>query len=251
MNQQKKLIIERGIFTFILFIILGVIVVTEKMGGVLIPKVTKKMNTYIKDNYKQEKTNFIYDEVTYKNTTYKMKVKSKYNKYHYFYIYYYSKKITDTYKEDYLEGKNLLNHIKKTIKKDIKNKTNINCEVEMTSKLNDYTDIVKQRIIKEDNILELKVFKVKKEFIINEWNEESITNTINKYLNKFKDNNITPKSHTIIITNKEDITESIEIKNINEKFIDNSANKEIINDIINNKKSDLLKENKITYKYLN
>ena len=57
---------------------------------------------------------------------------------------------------------------------------------------------------------------------------------------------MTPKSYTITITNKNDITESIEIKNITKE-----VSKEIINDIINDEKSDLLKENKITYKYLN
>lgn len=251
MNKQKKLQVERGIFAFIIFVIFGVIITTEKMGGILIPKVTKKMNNYVDEKYEKEKKNFTFDKVTFKNTTYTMKVKSIDNEHHYFYINYYAKKITDTYKEDYIEGKNLLDYLSKNIKKEILNKTNYNCDISITSKLNEYTDIVRDRIIKEDNLLELKFFKVKKEFIIKEWNEEYINNQIIKFLNKFKENNITPKSYTIIITNKEDITKSIEINNITEEFIENSSSKEIISDIINDKKSDLLKENKITYKYLN
>lgn len=242
MNKQKKLLIQRGIFVFIVFVALGVIVVTEKFGNIMIPKITKKMNAYIEENYK--KLDLKTNDVTYKNTTYTMKLESKENKNHYFYINYYNKKITDTYKKDYIEGKSLLTYIKKKLKKEINNLTNTNSDIEITSTLDKYTDIVKERIIKEDNLLELKFFIIKKELIINEWNEENISNTINKYLEKF--NNITPKSYTITITNKNDLTESIEIKNIT-----NKVNKDIISDIINNEKSDLLKTNKITYKYLN
>ena len=242
MNKQKKLVLERSIFIVIVFVCLGIIVITEKFGNIMIPKATKKINTYIEDKYKD--LNLKTNEVTFKNTTYTMKVESKENKNHYFYINYYNRKITDTYKKDYVEGKNLLTHIKKVLKKEISNKTNTNCDIEITSTLDEYTDIVKERIIKEDNLLELKFFIIKKELIIDKWDEETITNKINNFLDKF--DNITPKSYTIIITNEEDITESIEIKNIT-----NKVNKEIISDIINNKKSDLLKENKITYKYLN
>lgn len=242
MNKQKKLTLERGIFVVIVFVLLGIIVITEKFGNIMIPKATKKINTYIEDKYKN--LNLKTNKVTFKNTTYTMKVESKENKNHYFYINYYNRKITDTYKKDYVEGKNLLTYIKKKLKKEINNKTNTNCDIEITSTLNEYTNIVKERIIKEDNLLELKFFIIKKELIIDNWDEETITNKINNFLEKFED--ITPKSYTITITNKEDITESIEIKNIT-----NKVTKEIISDIINNKKSDLLKENKITYKQLN
>lgn len=242
MNKQKKLLLERGIFILIVFVALGTIVITEKFGNIMIPKATKKINSYIEEKYKD--LNLKTNEVTFKNTTYTMKVSSKENKNHYFYISYYNRKITDTYKKDYLEGKNLLTHIKKELNKSIKEKTNTSCEIEITSTLDKYSDSVKERIIKEDNLLELKFFIIKKELIIDTWDSETITNNINKFLNKFED--ITPKSYTITITNKNDITESIEIKNIN-----NKVDKNIINDIINDKKSDLLKENKITYKYLN
>ena len=242
MNKQKKLTLERGVFAFIVFVLLGVIVVTEKFGSIMTPKITKKMHNYIEENYKNLdlKTN----EVTFKNTTYTMKVESKENKHHYFYINYFNRKITDTYKKDYVERKNLLKHIEKKLKKEINNKTNTNCDIEITATLDKYTEIVRERIIKEDNLLELKFFIVKKGLVIDKWDEETITNKINSFINKFGD--ITPKSYAITITNKDDITESIEIKNIT-----NTLSKEIINDIINDNKSDLLKENKITYKYLN
>lgn len=249
MNKQKKLVLERSIFVFIIFVIFGVIIVTEKMGGILIPRVTDKMNDYIEDKYNKEE--FIKEDVTYKNTTYTMKVLSKENKNHYFYINYYAKKMTDTYKKDYKEGKILLTYLKDKLKKEIIKKTSTSCDIEITSTLDKYTDSVRERIIKEDNLLELKFYIIKKDLMIDKWNSDSITKSINDIINKFKDNNITPKSYTITITDKTDITKSIEIKNINEDFINNSNSKEIINDIINDEKSDLLKNNKITYKYLN
>lgn len=242
MNKQKKLLLERSIFILIVFVALGVIVITEKFGNIMIPKASKRINTYVEEKYKN--LNLKTNDVTFKNTTYTMKVESKENKHHYFYINYYNRKITDTYKKDYVEGKNLLNYLKKKLKKEINNKTNTNCDIEITSTLDKYTELVQEKIIKEDNLLELKFYIIKKELVIDKWDEETITNKINNFLEKFE--NITPKSYTITITNKEDITESIEIKNIT-----NEVTKEIISDIINNKKSDLLKENKITYKYLN
>ena len=244
MNKQKKLLLGRGIFVFIVFVALGVIVFTEKFGSIMIPKIEKKINNYIEEKYKGKNLNT--NKVTFKNTTYTMKVESKENKHHYFYIKYFNKKISDTYKKDYIEGKNLLDYIKKKLKKEINSQTSTNCDIEITSTLDKYTSTVQEKIIKEDNLLELKFFIVKKEIIIDDWNEENITNKVNSFIDKFTSNNITPKSFTITITNKNDLTESIEIKNIT-----NKVNKNIISDIIKDKKSDLLKENKITYKYLN
>ena len=249
MNKQKKLVLERSIFVLIIFVAFGVIITTEKMGGLLIPKVTKKLTNYIEDKYNKDE--FIYSKVDYKNTTYTMKVMSKENKNHYFYVKYYNKKIKDTYKKDYKEGNNLLKYLNNKLKKDIMKKTTTSCDVIINSKLNEYTDAVRNRIIKEDNLLELKFYTIKKEITVNDWNSKTINTEINNLIDNYKNNGITPKKYIIIITNKKDITESIEINNITEEFINNSSNKEIINDIINDKKSDLLKENKITYKYLN
>ena len=46
-----------------------------------------------------------------------MKVTNKLNKNHYFYITYSNKKITDTYKEDYLEGRTLLTKTSNNLEK--------------------------------------------------------------------------------------------------------------------------------------
>ena len=251
MKKQKKLLFARSIFVLIIIVIFGTIIITEKAGGILIPKAEKKFTEYLEKNYKEQKKDFILGKITYKNTTYKVKVMNKLNKNHYFYIKYYHKKITDTYKEDYIEGKTILSYTEKELKKEIEEKTTTSCDIKISNSLDKYTTTVQNRIINNDNLLELKFYTIKKEILINEWNSETITNKIIKTINIYKENNITPKSYTIIITNKNDITESIEINNITEDFITNNNKEKIISDIIDDNNSKLLKENKITYKYLN
>mgnify|MGYP003318804429 CR=1 FL=1 len=55
----------------------------------------------------------------------------------------------------------------------------------------------------------------------------------------------------LALNNLNEITESIEISNIDNDFINNEYKEQILSDIINNKKSDLLDEYKITFKHLN
>ena len=60
-------------------------------------------------------------------------------------------------------------------------------------------------------------------------------------------NNFTPKNYTITITNINDITNSIKIYNLKSSLLENNKLHIIINDIINNNQSSIIKENKITY----
>lgn len=250
MKKQKQLLFARSIFIFIILVAFGVIIVTEKAGGILIPKANEKIKDYINTKYKNEKDNFKLGKTTFKNTTYTMKVTNKENKNHYFYINYSHKKTTDTYKKDYVEGKTLLTYIKKNLKRDIEKETSTSCEIIILNTLDKYTTIVQNKIIKEDNLKELKFYNLKKEIIIKNWNSKEISEKISNTITMYKENNITPKNYIIIITNKDDVTNSIEIT-LNEEFINNSSQEKIISDIINDNNSKLLKENKITYKYLN
>lgn len=251
MNKQKQLIFARGVFAFLIFVAFGVIIVTEKAGGVLIPKAKEKMDDYLTENYSSIKDSLILNDVTYKDSTYKAKVTSKKNKNHYFYIYYSMKKITDTYEKDYQNGEQLFKKIKKELTKNIKDKTNINCDIEIISDLDNYTEKVQERLIKEENLSELKFFSLKKELIINNWTAQSISSEIAKLINIINSHNITPKYYEITITNKNDITQSIKISNLTERFLTNKYQEQLINDIINDSNSVILKESKITYKYLN
>lgn len=251
MDKQRKLLFARNVFLFIIFVCFGVIIVTEKSAGLLIPKVEKKMQDYLQTNYAELQNKIKMSDVSYDKTIYKMKVTSSKNKNHFFYIYYSGRKISDTYKEDYIKGNQLLTSIKKDLENDIRKKINSSVKISIISSLDKYTSMVQDRIIKEDNLLELRFYIIEKELTIDNWNSKEITTSINEFIKKCEDQNITPKSYKFIVSNSKDITESIEISNVTKDFIDNSDNEKIISNILEDNNSKLVKENKIKYKYLN
>ena len=249
MKKEKKLVIERGIFAFFIFVIFGVIVVTEKFGNLKTPRIENKMNAYIKDSI-QSLEEVTKEKITYNDSVYKMKITSNQNKNLYFYITYDGTKLKDTYQEDYVEGKSLLTKIKKDMEIEIEKRNNTTQEIEILSTLNKYTSKVQEQIIKEENLLQLKFYSLKRELLISDWNSKEIINKMTTAINKYTEKGITPKYYSFIITNKNKIKESIQINNITEEFINNKDQIEIINDIINDKETKLLKQYKITYKYL-
>ena len=251
MEKQRRLLFARNVFLFIIFVCFGVIIVTEKASGLLIPRVEKKMKEYLNTNYQDILSDIKTSAVVYDKTIYRMKVTSEENKDLFFYIYYSEKKLSDTYQKDYIEGNRLLTRIKKDLENDIRKKINTSVKVDALASLDKYTTRVKDRIIKEDNLLELKFYTVEKEIPISNWNSKVINQSIVDFIKKFKDNNITPKSYKLIITNSKDVTEAIEISNITEDFITNKDNEKIIKDILADNNSKLVKDNNIKYKYLN
>ena len=100
MKREKQLFWARNVFAFIVFVTLGVIVVTEKAKEVLIPKVQEKMEEYIETNYPDIKEEVNLEKITVSNKVYTMKVSSKKNENWFFYLTYKNKKITDSYQKD-------------------------------------------------------------------------------------------------------------------------------------------------------
>ena len=251
MNEGKKLVLARGIFTFFVVVAFGLIVVKEKQATILIPKVKEKINTYVEEHYKDIVNDINIGDVIYQTPKYTVKITSKENEDYFFYINYENKNITDSYQEDYIEGKTFLENIKTKLETEIKNDTNQNCNVEIIASLDKYTSQVKERIIKEENLKELKFYSINIELNESIWNEKEITKDIVNTLKVYNNNNINPKYYTITITNNNDITQSIEINNITNEFITNKYQEQIIKDILSDKNTQLLELNKITYKNLN
>ena len=251
MKKEKRLLFARSIFVFFIIIIFTIIIINEKGGELFLPKVEKKFNDYLKNNYASLTDSISINNITYKNKNYKTKIAFKENEHLYFYLYYSNHQIKDTYQKDYVEGKSLLSHIKKELQHNIKDKTNINCNIIILTTLNNYTEQVKKRIISENNLTQLKFYTIEKEIVIKSWDSKTITKEISNLIETFKRRNITPKAYNITITNHQDITNSIIIENLTEQFTTNIQNEQIINDILNDNTSKLLKQNKITYKYLN
>ena len=63
--------------------------------------------------------------------------------------------IKDTYKEDYLQGKSLINHLQNNLNKQIKEQTNEEYTVKIDKNLDDFNSKLKEIIINEDDLLNI------------------------------------------------------------------------------------------------
>ena len=249
MKQQQKLTLLMALFFLITFVSFGTIVLNEKKEEIFLPRIENKLMTYLKENY----TSFANNKTTtqYKNDEYVMTVESKENKNLYFTIKYKNKEIIDTYKENYIEGKSYLTYLEKQIEKEIESITHKNYKITILTTLDSMTSKIKERVITENKILSLKIYNLETEIPIETWNTQTITNEIEQLITNNKKYNITPKNYTITITNKNDLYQSIQITNITENLLQNNGLEQVIDSIINNKETNILKQNNITYKNLN
>lgn len=248
MHKQRRLLYGQALFAILIMVAFGLIIINEKKTVLLMPKAQEKLDNYIEEKYSELDINK--GKITLKNDKYMIKLTSNDNKNLYFYVTYKNDKITDTYKKDYLEGNSLLNKIKKDLENDILKNLKLKTKVEIDTKLNDFTEQIQEKIFKED-IKKLKIYYIEFNITINKWDKENITKDINSMINKIYSNNYNPKYINITITNNDDITESYKINNLTKEFTNNKSNTEIIDDIINNKETDILKENKISFDKLN
>lgn len=248
--KMKKLKIQYTIFVMFICIAFGSIILTEKLKPIRNDDIDKRFQVYIEENYKDLKDT-ITEDTYYKNLKYNKKVINKYNENYYFMLYYENKKITDTYKKDYVEGKTFLKHIEKAIKQQINEKVNGNYEVTINTKLNKFSDEIKEKIIKENNLKSLKIYDLEIKFKTT-IEEQNLTDQIIAKIDKLEKNDIYPKTYSMEITDKEDSTKSIKITGLTIEIIQGENFSIIISDIINNnKESELLNENNIQYEYLN
>lgn len=251
MKEQKKLTLGMAIFTFIIFVSFGVIILNEKSAPYFAPKIEKKILEYLKTEYKEEYNDFDVGTTIYSKTKYNLKVTSKKNKNLYFKIFYNNKKITDTYKEDYKQGKTLLNSITEKIEKQLKNKYNQEFNIIMSKSLNEYSKQIQDNIILKNDLKSLKIYTLETT-ISSKWNTTDIGTKIIKLNTNLKSEDITPKNYNITIINSKNPINSIKISNLTPETIEDSTLlSSIISDIIKNENSELLKQNNITYKYFN
>ncbi len=251
MKEQRKLTIGMAIFTFIVFISFGVILLNEKSAPYFAPRIEKKLINYINQKYKDEFDNFNIGKTKYTKTKYELKVESKENKNLYFIVTYYNKKITDTYKSDYKEGKSLITSITRITEKDLKNKYKQDFKIKNVKTLNKLNDQVKRHIIEKNEFRSLQIYTLETN-IKTKWNSNEISSKIISLNDTLNKENINPKSYNIIIINSKNPVQSIKINNIKSEIITNhTLLNDIISVIIKKEKSDILTDNNITYKYYN
>ena len=149
MDKQTKLVLERSIFFTFVFVCFGLIIINEKQDLFITNRVEKKLNDYIEKKY--NKLNLEKSPIKYKNTVFTIKLSSKENNNYYFYVKYSNKKITDTYKDDYVKGKIFLKYIEKKLKKEITKKTSTQCKISINTSFDKMRDIIKERLLKEED----------------------------------------------------------------------------------------------------
>lgn len=246
MKQDKKLILGMALLFLITFVSFGTIVVTEKLAPFFTDKIKTKFETYIEKNYKDDKNNLTIGKITYKNQQYKAKISNKKNKNWYFYITYQNKKIKDTYKEDYLEGKTLLTSIERKIEKKVKDELNQKVTITFPLTLNKYTNQIKENLI-SNNLKEIKTYDITLTITTPTLTTENINKELEKRIQELYQIDIYPNHYTIKINSKD---EKLTLTNLTEKTMKKEYRTQIINDIINNTNSNIIKENNITYNYV-
>lgn len=251
MKERNKLTIQMSLLFLVVLVVFGVIIVNEKISPLKIPKVTEKLNIYINDNYKDILNDVDIEKVEYKEMKYQTKLVSKENSNYYFYIYYENKKITDTYKKDYVEGESILNYQKEKIIENIKKKTKATYTITISRTLDKYTDSLREKIITSNKPESLKIYNLEANITVSKFNATHIYKTIKSFNENLTDKNINPKTYTFIITDPDNEEIAVKISNLTSDVIENDDFITIINDIINKKKSNLLSNYDINYEYLN
>ena len=63
MKEQNKLTLQMSLLFFVVFVFFGVVIVNEKLSPLKIPRVTQKLEVYLKDNYEDELDNLEMEKV--------------------------------------------------------------------------------------------------------------------------------------------------------------------------------------------
>lgn len=251
MDTRKQLTIGMALLFIFVISFYGIIIVNIKSKEFLLPKAEKKINEHIKDNYSDIKNDIKINKTKYNNIKkrYETKVISKENKNLYFMVYYKNKKFSNTYKNDYIKGNSILSFYKnKFLKKLSNSKKYTDTSISFTKDLDKYSSVIKDTIIKDDNVNLLSIYAVKSDIIVNNFNKNTIIDIVNKYYKFIESNNLRPKYYSVVLINKEDITKSLEINNLTSELIINNLD-EIVDSIINKDKKIIYKY-KINYKYI-
>lgn len=244
--NKNRLTYGMAFFFLSSFVLLGLIIVNEKKVDIMIPIVEEKMESFIEENYSAIKEEVNYHSLKYneKKKRFEQKIESKKNSHLYFYLYYKRKKITSTYERDYQKGKTLLDHLEKILTNEIKEE---NTTIKIKTPLDQFTPEVKERLLKEEKIKEIKVYTVERNIKVSLLETQTIVKALNEMLTEITKNGLIPKNYTITLTNNNDITQSIKIEDLN---LPNNNIIEIITSILANDKTIETKYN-IKYKFLN
>lgn len=228
------------------FVLLGLIVVNEKKVDIMMPKIEDKLYSYIDENYKDIQNEINIGKVKYENEKkrFSLKITNTKSKHLYFHLYYKNKKITSTFESDYKEGRTLLNYLEKRIEKKINLE---NLSISITTPLNKFSEDVENRLLKEEDLISLKIYTIIKEFSLEDFSQNQIITTIRTLETTLTEKEINPKDYSLTFTNKLDITQAFKIEKLT---LPNANLNQIIFGILNHDKT-IENQYNIKYNYLN
>ena len=249
MNEKDRLTYSMG-FLFIFFLLsFAFIIMNEKINMKKLPDAKKKINTYIKSNYKNENIKIGKTEYITKCSCYKTKVTNKENKDLYFTVTYKNKKLSNTYNKDYKKGRSLLNKIEKDLTKEFQNLNKKNNEtfetlkIKINKDLDDFNPSIKEEIINSTNYKKLNIYEIEGEILVNNWTFNDINTAIIVFNNAVQTQKFNPISYDFYITNPKQPGESFKIEDLKVSLIEESILNELIPAIKDNNKEILKKYN--------
>ncbi len=231
--SKNKLMLEMSIFAIFLFTACTFLVINEKKNEYLIPKIDQKLKEYVKEQYPNLTKEINIRKTTYhkKKAAYFMRIENKKNKDLYFIVHYKNKKITSSYKTDYLEGKTLLSKLENELEAQLRNKVNNKITLHFTQKLNEYNYSIYDRIISNDHIQELSIYNINAELESNDFQINSLVTSISNFYHFINHEDYHPNYYQLRIIHSKNITKEIKLKFLNEKLITQNL-EEIIEGII-------------------
>lgn len=202
MQKKSNLILAQATLMFITIVVFGIIITFEK-GNIFLKKyIQKKIDNYYQEYYQKDdlkKSDLIYDK---NNQTYYITYSNKINKDHNFKITYHKNKITSTYDNDYIKGKQILkkrsNKIQKEWKKTLQDTIYQSCNI-LFYDLDKYQKKSQEQILKSNNLKESGLYQIECQIDTYDHSDKK-TNELFKTLDTITtSNNFLPKSYTLIL----------------------------------------------------
>lgn len=249
---MNKLKIEFTIFAILVITAFSVIIIQEKMTPMLNKKVDEKMFNYLQENYAKDLdvNGLGVSKTKYKNHSYQKTIYNPTNDKLNFTIIYKNKEFSDNYQENYVEGKEFLNYISNKTNQIIHNYYKEKTKVTIDKKLNEYNDKIKEKLLKEDNLIALSIYNLDIELTSN-LSETDITKLLIDTNTTLESSGIIPRTYSFTIIDTKDVAKYITIKNIKPDLIKSNSINTVIKNIFNNKKDDIIINNNIEYEINN
>lgn len=230
---KNRLMLEMSIFAVLLFTACALLVIHEKKNEYLIPKIDQKLKEYVKEKYPNLMKEVNIHKTVYhkKKASYLMRIENKKNKGLYFIVRYKNKKITSSYKIDYLEGKTLLSKLENELEAQLRKKVTNKITLHFTQKLNEYNSSIYDRIISNDHIPELSIYNINAELESNDFQINSLVTSISNFYHFIHHEGYHPNYYQLRIIHSKNITKEIKLKFLSEKLITQNL-EEIIEGII-------------------